>query len=71
MKIFPYAVFLIIGTVLLTFAVLSFILFPRSFSINNADLLVEALFVAGIFVLGLGARGLYHITKFAAKPITD
>ena len=61
MKVLESALLLVAGSVLLTFAGLSFGLFPRPITSTNPSLLVEALGIAGIVFFGLGCRGLYRI----------
>lgn len=61
MKVIEPALLLVTGTALLTFSAISFGLFPRSLTLSNPTLLVEALAVAGMVFFGLGARGLYRV----------
>ncbi len=67
MSILHYSLALILGTVLLTFAGISFILFPRPLSLNNPDLLVLLMLLSGACLIALGARGMYSIAKSAGK----
>lgn len=61
MKVLESSAFLVAGTILLTFAGLSYGFFPRPFTLSNPGLFMEALFVAGIIFAGLGVRGIYRI----------
>lgn len=63
MRVFESALLLVAGSVLLTFAGVSFGLFPRPVTPTNPSLLVEALGVAGLVLFGLGCRGLYRIHR--------
>lgn len=63
MKVFESAALLVIGTVLLAFSSLSFLLFPHPPRLANPDLLVEAFFVAGLVFAALGIRGMRRIHK--------
>ncbi len=67
MSILHYAFALIVGTVLVTCAGLSFILFPRPISFANPDLLVLLMLLSGACIIALGARGLASIAKSAEK----
>lgn len=67
MKIFASAALLAAGTVLLTFTGLSYALFPRPLSLENPDLLTQALAVAGLVFSGMGARGLHRIHLLSAN----
>ena len=63
MKIIESALLLVAGTALLTFSAISLGLFPRSLTLSNPNLLVEALAIAGVVFLALGARGLYRVHR--------
>ncbi len=62
-----YSLAIIFGAILMTFAGLSFILFPRPVSFANPDLLVELMFVAGACTIALGARGMASISRATKK----
>ena len=61
MKVFEAALLLVVGTVLLTFSSLSFMLAPRALTWSNPALLVEVSFAAGAVFAVLGIRGLYRL----------
>jgi len=61
MKILESALLLVVGTVMLAFAGLSFGVFPRPPSVTNPTLLVGATGIAGALLVGLGSRGLYRV----------
>ena len=63
MKVLEAALLLVVGTVLLTFSSLSFMLAPRAFTGSNPDLLVEVLFAAGAVFAVLGIHGLYRVHR--------
>ncbi len=63
MKIFESALLLVAGTAMLTFSAISLGLFPRPLTLGNPCLLVEALAVAAVVFLVLGARGLYRAQR--------
>ncbi|HEV7122077.1 MAG TPA: hypothetical protein VGN24_01455 [Rhodanobacter sp.] len=64
MRVLESVVLLVIGTVLLTFSSLSlFLLSPHPPRLDNPDLFVVALFVAGLVFAGLGIRGMYRIHR--------
>lgn len=67
MRILAPTLLLVAGCVLLTFAALSFGLFPRPMTPTNPTLLVEALGIAGLAFLGLGCRGLYRGMRAPAR----
>jgi hypothetical protein len=63
MKIIGSALLLVVGTALLTFSAISLGLFPRPLTLSNPNLLIEALAIAGVVFLALGARGLYRVHR--------
>ncbi|MDN5923694.1 MAG: hypothetical protein L0H70_01695 [Xanthomonadales bacterium] len=71
MKILVSALLLVTGTILLTFSSLSFALFPRSLTLANPTLLVEALFVAGLIFTVLGGYTLFQIHRVVNDSRSD
>ena len=63
MKVFEAALLLVVGTILLTFSSLSFMLASRAFTLSNPALFVEVLFAAGVVFAVLGSRGLYRVHR--------
>ena len=69
MKVLESAVLLVIGTILVTFGVLSFLLFPRPLSFSNPTFFVQALAAAGAILFALGARGLFLVSRSLGQTI--
>lgn len=66
MKTFEAAVLLVLGTVLITFVSVSFVLFARPLSLSNPGLLMECLFVGGLVFVALAVRKLAQINRALA-----
>lgn len=66
MKTFEAAALLVLGTILMTFVGMSFLLFSRPLSLNNPNLLMECLFVGGLAFVALGVRKLAHLNRAIA-----
>lgn len=63
MKVFEAAVFLVLGTGLVTFVTMSFLLFPHPLALSNPTLFMEAIFTSGLVFMGVAARKLLHISR--------
>ena len=63
MKVFEAAALLVLGTVLLTFVSIAFLLFPRPLSLSNPTLFMEGLFMTGIAFMALATRKLLRISR--------
>ena len=63
MKVFEAAALLVLGTVLLTFVSIAFLLFPRPLSLSNPTLFMEGLCIAGLAFLALATRKLLRISR--------
>jgi hypothetical protein len=63
MKVFESALFLVVGSALLTFAAIAFALSQHPLTLANPGMFVEALGAAGAVFIGLGARGLYRLHR--------
>ena len=63
MKVIESALLLVVGTALLTFSAIALGLFPRPLTFSDPRLFVDALGIAGLAFLGLGARGLYQVHR--------
>lgn len=70
MKVLESAVLLVMGTTLVTFGVLSFLLFPRPLSLTNPTLLVQVIAAAGAVLFALGARGLFLISRALGESVS-
>jgi hypothetical protein len=70
MKVIESALLLVVGTALFTFSALSLGLFPRPLTFTNPTLFVEALAVAGLSLLVLGARGIYRAHRALSGSVS-
>ena len=61
MKVIESALLLVVGTALITFSAISFVLWPRPLSLENPTLLMQVIALAGVLFIGLGARGIYRV----------
>lgn len=60
MKFASTVTLLIAATMMVTFSLIAFTLFPRSLSLENPTLLVEAILVGGLMLMVMSIRQLRH-----------
>lgn len=62
MKFASAVIFLVAATMMATFSLLSFMLFPRPLSLDNPTLLVETMFVGGLMLMYMSIHQLRRQT---------